>query len=179
MTALLGTNRLPVAARAVSRALPVSSAINHRLNGMGSVFVAPRSIFSRPSTLPTIFRNNLETVRVMSLHTAVCDGNLERLKTLLEENNADINKFDAEGKTPLHYAVAKKKPEIAQFLVDNGANPYIRSSDTVPLRRLTPLDMADGKGGTYPEVSEYKNYKLARYMVENYKGEKINTYRKR
>lgn len=55
------------------------------------------------------------------LHFAAQDGDLGRVKRFLSEG-CDINAFDELGKTPLHYAVEKERFEVAQYLIEQGAD---------------------------------------------------------
>lgn len=59
---------------------------------------------------------------------AIKQGNLEQVKTLLQNNPALINQYDETGATPLHYAAFHSQQLIVKFLVENGAE--INSRDT-------------------------------------------------
>ncbi len=56
---------------------------------------------------------------------------------ILLENGADINAADNKGNTSLHYASTSKRPDLAEFLIDNGINIYYKN-----LEGETPLDWA-------------------------------------
>lgn len=53
---------------------------------------------------------------------AIKNGELDKVKELIEENQNLVNSLDKNGLTPLHGAIAEKKPNIAQYLITNGAN---------------------------------------------------------
>ena len=59
------------------------------------------------------------------LHFAAQDGDLDRVRRLLTEGY-DVNVFDDLGKTPLHYAVEHERLEVAQYLIDHGADVNAR-----------------------------------------------------
>ena len=60
---------------------------------------------------------------VTPLHLAIQLGSMELSKAILERN-ANINAKDKKGLTPMHYASDSEfdNPDIAQFLINNGAN---------------------------------------------------------
>ena len=55
------------------------------------------------------------------LHFAVQDGDLQKVKALINEGH-DVNTFDDISYTPLHYAIEQENLEIAQYLLDHGAD---------------------------------------------------------
>lgn len=62
------------------------------------------------------------------LINAINSGNLNLVKKLIEENNdLDINSQRNNGWTFLHYSVAQGERKIANFLLENGANPDIKN----------------------------------------------------
>jgi ankyrin repeat protein len=58
-----------------------------------------------------------------SLFEAIDNGNIERLKKVLENREIDINKRCLYNMTPLMYAVDAEQNEVVCFLLQNGANP--------------------------------------------------------
>lgn len=60
------------------------------------------------------------------LHLAVLAQVLLNVKTILKENNVNIDAVNGRGKTPLHLAAINKKTEIVRFLVNSGANCLIQ-----------------------------------------------------
>jgi ankyrin repeat protein len=68
------------------------------------------------------------------LMMASIEGNLALVKTLVEQNKAQINHI---GWTPLHYASSTGKLEVAQYLITNGS-----IIDSMSPSNTTPLMMA-------------------------------------
>lgn len=72
------------------------------------------------------------------LRTASANGLLADVRFLIEVKGIDINSADANPKsryTPLHLAVIKNKPEIAEYLIDKNAN--FNATDA---NQKTPID---------------------------------------
>lgn len=72
------------------------------------------------------------------LMIASIEGNLPLVKILIQQRNAQINHI---GWTPLHYACARGRLEIAQYLITNGA-----IVDALSPGNTTPLMMAVQSG---------------------------------
>jgi len=77
------------------------------------------------------------------LHWCSCqndEGNeLKKTKLLLNDKN-EINKFDEEGRTPLHYSSWNGLHDNVRILLENGAMVNIQTPD----RKSTPLHFACG-----------------------------------
>ncbi|MDH4210229.1 MAG: ankyrin repeat domain-containing protein [candidate division WOR-3 bacterium] len=56
------------------------------------------------------------------IHDASQQGDIDRVKTLVEENAELVNLADETGHTPLHYAAAGGQVEIARFLISEKAD---------------------------------------------------------
>lgn len=70
------------------------------------------------------------------LHTSINIGNLNFVKLFLK-NGARVNARDSQGLTPLHSACLNAYPEIASYLLDQGADPKVLSEhDCSPLHYL-------------------------------------------
>ncbi|UCG55671.1 MAG: ankyrin repeat domain-containing protein [Phycisphaerales bacterium] len=65
--------------------------------------------------------------RAVTLHQMATQGNLERVKSLVE-GGADINAQDRQGWTPLQTAIRRQQKEIAEYLVEKGADVKIADS---------------------------------------------------
>jgi ankyrin repeat protein len=75
---------------------------------------------------------------------------------LLIDLKADVNTRDDFGCTPLHYAAFQGRCDIAQLLLDNGADPTIESS----MEGLTPVAYAYGQRHQCQQIVEL----LEKYM---------------
>lgn len=63
-----------------------------------------------------------------SLHRAVVEGDLEKVKQICQSlSGQNIDTEDPHGNTALHLAIHLKKPEIVEYLLSRGANPFYRS----------------------------------------------------
>ena len=60
-----------------------------------------------------------------TIHLAACKGDLNGVKTWIERGT-DVNVRDEFGITPLNWAVAVNSRDVANYLVDQGANPNVR-----------------------------------------------------
>lgn len=61
------------------------------------------------------------------LHHCMMHGNIEMVDLLLDEEGVDVNKRDATGCTPLHWALQRPEPSLAivERLLERGANPNV------------------------------------------------------
>lgn len=120
------------------------------------------------SHIPKVMSNTAETKRAPhdSLHEAAASGDLEAVKTLLD-NGAGINAVDSLGSSPLHTAAKEGHWDIARLLVEKGISPWTRDGkESLPIhdaargnhietaRLLLECDRARGshsnKNGTIP-----------------------------
>mmetsp|Transcript_3103 Transcript_3103/g.6991 ORF Transcript_3103/g.6991 Transcript_3103/m.6991 type:complete len:187 (+) Transcript_3103:85-645(+) len=87
----------------------------------------------------------LEQKRFMKLVKA---GDAETLQATFEDayraKGIDVNRYDAEGFTALHYAAWNDYPDVVQELLDNGAEPLQRDRRT----GLRPIDLAEAGSGS-------------------------------
>jgi len=72
------------------------------------------------------------------LHRAVAEGEIERMKELLE-TGVSLEIADNSGFTPLHIAIWKEQEEAAKFLIEQGADVNARISGSLG---WTPLEEA-------------------------------------
>lgn len=80
------------------------------------------------------------------LHSAVREGEPceNFVRFLLEERHANPDiQYSEDGNTALHLAVLFARTNMANILLDNGANPYISNHNG-----LTPYGLADGAPGS-------------------------------
>ena len=64
----------------------------------------------------------------VQLIRAVCDGRVEKVRSLLKDDSIDVDWRDKEGRTALHDACWWGRPGIAELLLDHGADVEIPSS---------------------------------------------------
>ncbi len=76
-----------------------------------------------------------------ALMKAILAGHLEIVKIILLQNNIDVNTVDFMNRTALHWAVTRGRKEIAQLLLENGADTSIKTND-----RLTAEMLAQKEG---------------------------------
>ncbi|KAI8939569.1 hypothetical protein NX059_003333 [Plenodomus lindquistii] len=74
---------------------------------------------------------------------AIVDGDLEHVQDWLKQEDADPNRRDFTGRTPLHLAVSSSTPEVVQCLIDGGARITARIFDG-----KTALHLAAMRGET-------------------------------
>lgn len=95
------------------------------------------------TTLILMQNNNINLGEL--LHSAAKNKNIELVKTLLKAG-ADPNHQDENGYSPLHQAVFKLDPVIAEVLMNAGADPLLDSwyhfARFIPFIASTPLDFA-------------------------------------
>lgn len=84
------------------------------------------------------------TVRASELHAAAGQGNLDKVKSLLNKGK-EVNERDEHGLTPLHYATACAQLDVVKYLVARRAN-----IDAQDLRGKTPLHYASAADMTIP-----------------------------
>ena len=80
--------------------------------------------------ISNIFKFNFNS----QLITASKIGNIEQVKKLIEENNADINTTDSLFNTPLHLAISENHTRLTHYLIDKKADVNILNEfDDSPL----------------------------------------------
>lgn len=68
-------------------------------------------------------------------------GQVERGQGIIKDLGADVNYLDSSGKTPLYHAIRRKRLGMAEMLLQNGADMYLRGGDS-----LDPLNLACAMG---------------------------------
>lgn len=87
--------------------------------------------------------SQLDDLSETALHKAVREGHLETVVALLE--TCDVNAESNIGMTPLHWACVTGNREIAELLLQHGADPSLRDEC---LDGMTAADMAASLGYT-------------------------------
>ncbi|KAJ1780314.1 hypothetical protein LPJ77_000591 [Coemansia sp. RSA 2523] len=78
--------------------------------------------------------------QLANIWTAASEGDLERVKQLVEEDKSQVNAKDHNGYTPLHAAASWKHLELLSYLLDKGGEVNIVDSDGD-----TPLHICEDK----------------------------------
>lgn len=90
---------------------------------------------------------------VDDLNYAIFLGNMFAVKECLEANKNLVNQFDDRGFSPIFASVICKRDEIAQYLLDNGADPNVYDRDKRILKYHYPiLFWAAGNQGGHPKI---------------------------
>jgi ankyrin repeat protein len=85
---------------------------------------------------------------VEQLHVAAMDGDTARCEQLIASGR-DPNAFDELGNTPLHYAAASNRLDVAKLLLAHGANvnahhePSIGNTPLADVAQTCSLEMAE------------------------------------
>ncbi|KAJ1860940.1 hypothetical protein LPJ73_001180 [Coemansia sp. RSA 2703] len=75
-----------------------------------------------------------------NIWTAASDGDIDRVRALIEENKELVNAKDQNGYTPMHAASSWKHIELLKLLVSSGGDVNIRDTDGD-----TPLHICEDK----------------------------------
>ena len=75
------------------------------------------------------------------LSTAIRSGSEEIVQTLLDHKNIKVNICDRYGLTPLHVACLRKKPNLAEMLLEEGAESWPLPLDSTKPQPSPPLMM--------------------------------------
>ncbi len=76
----------------------------------------------------------------LDIFEASCIGDLNRVKSLLEEHPGLVHSYSADGFTPLHLAAFFGQLEVTRFLISKGADLNAISKNTTFAEHNTPLD---------------------------------------
>mmetsp|Transcript_17724 Transcript_17724/g.50213 ORF Transcript_17724/g.50213 Transcript_17724/m.50213 type:complete len:240 (+) Transcript_17724:109-828(+) len=136
----------------------------------------------QPTTMQAQVRNEKDAYGNTALHRACRDGDLDKVKYLVEVVDVDVNIENNEEQTPLHHAVCNKHPEVAKYLLnvdginltaenehgDTALHLAARSGCLASVQLLIKKDKGINPGNTkgvtpldyavrynHPEVAEY------------------------
>lgn len=79
------------------------------------------------------FRNLAANV----IHTTVCEASVQAVQFLLNKDSSQVSIGDANGNTPLHFAVIKGRSDIVSLLLGAGADTEARNGDGLPPIQMT------------------------------------------
>ena len=79
---------------------------------------------SRPLLLVAMLLCSVASAQDHSINSAIRDGDLKQVKTLLSQGT-NLNAQDADGTTPLMYAVVNAGADCVKLLLDKGADPNL------------------------------------------------------
>lgn len=86
-----------------------------------------------------VFRYLIQQKKTLSFFEAIAVGNLKEVKTQLDATTGLLDTFSADGFTPLAFAAYFSQEEIAQWLVEHGANVNLASRNHM---QIAPLHSA-------------------------------------
>jgi ankyrin repeat protein len=90
-----------------------------------------------------------------AVHRAAAQGDIPKLRALLESDASLANRGSSRRWTPLHYAVAGAQEGAVKLLLDHGANLYSRSPND-----LEPIDFA-----LFDDHREARGTEMARLLI--------------
>jgi len=89
------------------------------------------------------------------IHHAAYDGDLEKVKEIIDKDPNQINVQDAQDFTPLHLASGKGHTEIVEFLLDHGADTELEICTGHTPMMLAAWYAGDGKYETIKTLLEH------------------------
>ena len=103
-------------------------------------FVQLKYLFTRetPEVVPT---KSMRGCASRALIEVAKLGQVERGQGIIKDLHADVNYLDSCGRTPLYYAIERKRLGMAEMLLQNGADSYRQGKDS-----LSPLNLACAMG---------------------------------
>ena len=81
-----------------------------------------------------------------TIYSAVYLGELEEVKRLVAEDPRCVNRINEEGYGALHMACSRGHAKVVAYLLDEGANPYLRTRPPYHSYSRTPLEIACEEG---------------------------------
>ena len=77
-----------------------------------------------------------------TIYAAVYLGELEEVKRLVAEDPGCVNRINDDGYGALHMACSRGHAKVVAYLLDEGANPYLRTRRPYHKYSRTPLEIA-------------------------------------
>ena len=74
------------------------------------------------------------------IHSAARDGDLVKVKMLIQADPKLVSKKDGDGRTPLHWAAAEGHKEVVEFLLENKADVQAKDNDGQTPYQLAAFD---------------------------------------
>lgn len=87
-----------------------------------------------------IARRLVEKGARLDVFEACCLGNLNRVKSLVEERPTIVHSYSHDGFTPLHLAAFFGQPNVTEYLISKGADVNAISKNATFAEHNTPLD---------------------------------------
>lgn len=127
----------------------------------------------------------ISTISAAEIHDAVCDGDLDTVIRLLDENPSLLETTDDDGMTPLNRAVLSGRSDVAAELIRRGANINTGDVDNsqplhcvaingdtaiaaMLLSRGVDIDVRDNNDLTPLHfASSYRNLEMVTYLLEH------------
>lgn len=86
--------------------------------------------------------NKLDSEGLGPIHWAADRGNLDMIRFLVFDLNADVDLKDEDGQTALHYAASCGHTEVVKYLVESGADTSVEDADgATPLSVTSEQDI--------------------------------------
>ena len=114
-----------------------------------------------------------------AIHDAADAGDVEQVRAILSVSPAALHDLDQYGATPLHYASARNRIEVANLLLDNGA--VLEARDQLGMTALhlavvgatgQVIDEAAGENGDWMIRIELENVEVVDFLLA--RGANVN-----
>lgn len=122
-------------------------------------------------------RNNERPRSFTALHDAVHNGDMAKVEYWLSKGE-DVHAIDKHGRTPLCMAAESRRKDIAQLLIDHGADPndgslaYAVATEEIDIVQFLLSKGARPGGDPLVQALEDEDYDLAKLLIE--KGADVN-----
>jgi ankyrin repeat protein len=125
-----------------------------------AIFALSANAYTREEAELILFGKDIEPDSSTEFGRAVIRGDYELLQVMIDVEQIDLDKRYL-GCNPLFYAVTNKQDKMAMFLLENGADPNVKTKDG---------------GSSLFYAVKHGNTELVRKMLER-KGMNINRHR--